>query len=93
MIENKDAHLRALQNIFGKERVLHEPLDCFGYSYDASPEELDVAQTPDFVCKAHTTEEVSALLNTPIPTRFLWSAVAPVAVAVAAAFPCKAGLC
>ena len=49
MIDNKPAHLHALQDIFGKERVLHEPLDCFGYSYDASPEELDVAQTPDFV--------------------------------------------
>ena len=63
MIQNKDTHLHALQDIFGRERVLHEPLDCFGYSYDASPEELDVAQTPDFVCKAHSTEEVSALLK------------------------------
>ena len=63
MIDNKPAHLHALQDIFGKERVLHEPLDCFGYSYDASPEELDVAQTPDFVCKAHTTQEVSQLLR------------------------------
>ncbi|MEE0511340.1 MAG: FAD-linked oxidase C-terminal domain-containing protein [Peptococcaceae bacterium] len=63
MLENKEAHLHALREIFGKERVLHEPVDCFGYSYDASPEALNPDETPDFVCKAHSTEEVSALMN------------------------------
>ena len=29
MIENKEVHLKALREIFGKERVLHEPVDCF----------------------------------------------------------------
>lgn len=56
-------HLRALQEIFGKEHVYHESIDCFGYSYDASPEPLNVRQTPHFVCKAHSTEEVSACLR------------------------------
>lgn len=63
MIENKEVHLKALREIFGKERVLHEPVDCFGYSYDASPEALNPDETPDFVCKAHTTAEVSALMK------------------------------
>ena len=63
MIENKEVHLKALREIFGKERVLPEPVDCFGYSYDASPEALNPDETPDFVCKAHTTAEVSALMK------------------------------
>ena len=63
MLENKEQHLQALRGIFGKDRVLHEPIDCFGYSYDASPEALDPDETPDFVCKAHTTAEVSALMR------------------------------
>ena len=63
MLENKEAHLHALRDIFGKERVLHEPVDCFGYSYDASPEALNPDETPDFVCKAHSTAEVSALMK------------------------------
>lgn len=63
MLEHKDTHLKALRDIFGKERVLHEAIDCFGYSYDASPEALNPAETPDFVCKAHTTAEVSALMK------------------------------
>ncbi|MDO4280494.1 MAG: FAD-linked oxidase C-terminal domain-containing protein [Peptococcaceae bacterium] len=63
MLADKEKHLQALQAIFGPEHVLHEPMDCFGYSYDASPEELDVAETPDFVCKAHTAQQVSALMK------------------------------
>ena len=63
MLRNKEQHLMALREIFGKDRVLHEPIDCFGYSYDASPEALNPDETPDFVCKAHTTAEVSALMR------------------------------
>ena len=63
MLENKESHLRTLQNIFGKDSVLYKPLDCFGYSYDASPEDLNVSETPDFVCKAHNVYEISSLLK------------------------------
>lgn len=56
-------HLQALQKIFGEAHVYHTPIDCFGYSYDASPEPLDPAHTPAFVCKAHHTEEVAACLR------------------------------
>lgn len=63
MIDNKEKHLQALVAIFGRERVYDEAIDCFGYSYDAAPEVLDTAHTPDFVVKAHSAEEVSALLK------------------------------
>lgn len=63
MLENKDSHKKALEAIFGRERVYSDALDCFGYSYDAAPEALNTDFTPDFVCKAHTTAEVSALLK------------------------------
>lgn len=52
-----------LQSVFGKENVLYKPMDTFGYSYDASPEELNVKETPHFVVKAHSAQEISQLMR------------------------------
>lgn len=62
-MKDKATHLKALEAIVGKDNILSEPIDCFGYSYDASPEELDPEHTPDFVCKVHSVQEVSAIVK------------------------------
>ena len=61
IMKDKAIHLKALEAIVSKENIFSDPIDCFGYSYDASPEELNPAEAPDFVCKVHNVHEVSAI--------------------------------
>lgn len=63
MTKEKDIHSKNLQKIFGKENVFFDKIDCFGYSYDSAPQDLNIDDTPDYVCKAHSPEEISLLLK------------------------------
>ncbi len=76
---NKRKLAEAMAAIVGKNHVLSDPIDCFGYSYDSSPEALSAGFQPDVVVKAFTTEHVSQVLayahhhKIPVTTRGIGS--------------------
>lgn len=78
MIDKKILH-KEMIDIVGKDRVITDAVDLFGYSYDSSPEELSLKYQPDVVVKAHSTEEVSKILkfayrhDIPVTTRGIGS--------------------